>query len=125
MISEKKVRGLLAKLLPNWLFCGADSSGISGGFLSTWNPRKVDFYACVTSAWILLEGTVKYISQRLKFLNCYGPYSKRLYFWETVKKEGLFNEHNLVFSGGLNLTTSCREVWRENARVDPLQLYFS
>lgn len=74
MISEEKARGLLAKLLPNWLFCGPDSSGISGGLLSTWNPRKVDFYACVTSAWILLEGTVKYISQSLKFLNCYGPY---------------------------------------------------
>lgn len=33
MISEEKARGLLAKLLPNWLFCGADSSGISGGLL--------------------------------------------------------------------------------------------
>jgi hypothetical protein len=86
---------------------------------------KDDFKAYVTAAGILLEGPVKDLNQSLKLLNCYGPYSERQAFWETVKEEGLFNESNLVMGGDLNLTTSCREVWGDSARVDPLQLYFS
>jgi hypothetical protein len=86
---------------------------------------KDDFYAYLTPAGILLEGLVKDLNKSLKLLNCYGPYSDREAFWETLKKDGLFNEHNLVMGGDLNFTTSCREVWGEIARVDPLHIYFS
>jgi exonuclease III len=48
MVSEHKVRRFLQKLLPLWKFCGVDSNGLSGGMLSTWNPRKDDFNAFLT-----------------------------------------------------------------------------
>jgi hypothetical protein len=42
-----------------------------------------------------------------------------------MKKEGLFNEPNLILGGDLNFTTLIREVWGELAKADPLQIYFS
>jgi hypothetical protein len=45
MVGVEKERELFAKLLPHWYFCGVDSTGLSGGMLSAWNPRKADFSA--------------------------------------------------------------------------------
>jgi hypothetical protein len=125
MVCEAKAREVFVKLLPNWYFCGVDSIGLSGGLLTSWNPRKADFTVFFTPAGILLEGVVKDLNLNLKLINCYGPYADREVFWEGIKREGILNEDNLILGGDLNFTTSSREVWGEHARVDPLQLYFS
>jgi len=36
-----------------------DSSGLSGGLLTIWNPKKDDFSAYLTLARIMMEGMVK------------------------------------------------------------------
>jgi hypothetical protein len=77
-----------------------DSSGLSRGLLSVWNPKKVDFSAYLTPAGIMLEGYVKDLDKRLKLINCYGPYSDREVFWENIKRDGLLKEHSLIFLGG-------------------------
>jgi hypothetical protein len=125
MVCEAKAREFFVKLLPNWYFCGVDSSRLSGGMLTAWNPRKDEFSSFLTPAGILLDGLVKDLNKRLKLINCYGPYSDREVFWEVIKRDGILNEHNLILGGNLNFTTSNREVWGAHARVDPLHLYFS
>jgi exonuclease III len=69
MVCEAKAREIFVKLLPTWYFCGVDSSGLSGGLLTAWNPRKDDFYAFLTPAGILLDGVVKDLNKRLKLIN--------------------------------------------------------
>jgi exonuclease III len=121
MVSATKARETIVKILPNWYSCGVDSTGLSGGLLTVWNPKKVDFNAYLTSAGIMLEGTVKDLDKKLKLINCYGPYLDREVFWETIKREGLLKEHSLILGGDLNFTTSSREVWGAHARSDSLQ----
>jgi exonuclease III len=96
MVCEEKARELFVKLLPNWYFCGVDSTGLSGGLLTAWNPRKADCYAFLTPAGILLDGVVKDINKRLKVINCYGPYAEREVFWENIKRDGILKEQNLI-----------------------------
>jgi exonuclease III len=43
MVSEVKARELFVNYLPSWYMCGVDSSGLSGGLLSAWNPCVADF----------------------------------------------------------------------------------
>jgi hypothetical protein len=43
MVCKAKGREIFVKLLPTWYFCGVDSSGLSCGLLTAWNPRKDDF----------------------------------------------------------------------------------
>jgi hypothetical protein len=108
MVCVAKAREIFVKLLPHWYFYGVDSSGHSGGMLTTWNPRKVEFSAFLTPAGILLEGFVKDLDRRMKLINCYGPYSDREVFWKAIKRDGILNKHNLVLGGDLNFTTSCK-----------------
>jgi hypothetical protein len=72
-----------------------------------------------------LEGRVKDLDRNLNVINYYTPYTDREVFWETNKKDRIFNDQNLILGGDLNFTTSFREVWGEHTRVDPLQPYFS
>jgi hypothetical protein len=69
-----------------------DSTGLSGGMLSAWDPKKDDFCAYLTPAGILLEGFVLDLNKRLKLINCYGPYADREVFWENIKRDGLLKE---------------------------------
>jgi hypothetical protein len=106
-------------------FCAVDSKGLSGGLLSAWNPKKSNFNAFLTPAGILLEGFVKKINKNLKLLNCYGMYVDRQSFWNTIKKDGILKESNLILGGDMNFTISAREIWGNNARSDPLAAYFN
>jgi hypothetical protein len=62
-------------------------------------------------AGILLEGVVKDTNLKVKLINYYGPYADRVVFWEDLKRNGIFDEENLILGGDLNFTTSSREVW--------------
>ena len=93
--------------------------------LSTWNPRKDDFYAYLIPARILLEGRIKELGRDLKAINCYGSYSDREGLGEEIKNEGILKEKIVILGGDLKFTTSFREVWGDHARVDSLQTYFS
>jgi hypothetical protein len=112
-------------LHPHWIFCGAESLGIFGELLIDWNPRKYDFSSLLTSARIMLEGLVKDLDRRMKVINCYGLYFDREVFWESIKRDDILKEHNMVLGGDLNFTTSYREVWGVHFREDSLQPYFS
>jgi hypothetical protein len=124
MVSEAKAIELFGKLLPNWYVYGVDSSRLLGRLLTAWNPRKVEFSSLLSPTGILLDGLVKYINKRLKFINCYGPYFDREEFLEVIRMDGLIKEHNIILRGNLNFTTSNIEVWGSHAKDDPLQLYF-
>jgi hypothetical protein len=89
MVSATKAREIIIKILPNWYSCGVNSNGLSGGLLSVWNPKKVDFNAYLTFARIMLEGIIKGLDKKLKLINCYGLYLDREVFWENIKREGL------------------------------------
>jgi hypothetical protein len=104
MVGVAKEREVFVKLLPKWNFCGVDSIGLSGGFLTAWNPRKADFVVFLTPAGILLEGVVKDINLKLKLINCYGSYADRVVFWEDLKRVGIFDVENLIMGGDLNFT---------------------
>jgi len=56
---NQKRENSFVKLLPDSHYYGVDSSRLSEGLLSAWNPMKDDFAAFLTPAGILLEGKVK------------------------------------------------------------------
>ena len=102
-----------------------DSTELSGGMLSAWNPKKDVFSSFLTPTRIMLDGFFKDLDRSMKLIHCYGLYSDREVFWEAIKREGIFNEQNLILGGDLNFTTSIREVWGAHAREDPLLPFFS
>jgi len=77
MVGVDKARSLFVKLLPHWYFCGVDSTRLSGGILSAWNPRKADFLSYLSPTGILLEGHVIELDRGLKVINYYRPYSDK------------------------------------------------
>jgi hypothetical protein len=95
------------------------------GLLSAWNTKKTNFNAFLTHVGILLEGFVKKINKNLKLINCYGPYADKQSLWNTIKKDGILKESNLILCGDLNFKISTRETWGNNATSNPLDSYFS
>ena len=58
-------------------------------------------------------------------LNYYGPYQNRDLFWDAAVEGGIFNHPNLIIAVDLNFTLSDADIWGWNARLDPLESYFS
>jgi hypothetical protein len=110
MVCGNKAREVFSKLLSQWKMCVVDSSGLSGGFLSSWNPNKDNFDAYLTPAGILLEGFVKDVNKNLKLVNCYGPYQNRHLFWDNLIEDGILKVPDLILGGDLNFTRSAREI---------------
>jgi hypothetical protein len=77
MVVGVKVREVFSNFFPTWNFCAVDSKGLSGGLLSSWNPKNANLNTFLTPAGNLLEGFVKQINLNLKLLNCYGSYAER------------------------------------------------
>jgi len=77
MVVGIKVREVFSNFFPTWHFCAMDSKVLSGGLLSSWNPKNVNLNTFLTLAGNLLEGFVKQINLNLKLLNCYGSYAER------------------------------------------------
>ena len=95
-----------SKLCPGWEFCALNSTGLSGGILSGWNPRVLRCKAFHTLAGILLQATLRGSSLTLSILNVYGPYLHRDTFWNAVASGGLLSLPNLILAGDLNFTLS-------------------
>ena len=62
-----------SKLLPNWEFYAISASGLLGGLLTVWNPRRVRCHAFETLAGILVKAKFWGLNTTLDILNCYGP----------------------------------------------------
>lgn len=56
---RQRLGTFLISFLPNWYLSGVDSSGLFGGLLSVWNPKKVDFFAYLTPERIMLRIWIK------------------------------------------------------------------
>ena len=49
--------------------------------------------------------------KEVKFINCYGLYSEREYFWNQVVLEGNLGVSNLLLEGDLNFTWYASQIW--------------
>jgi len=58
-------------------------------------------------------------------LNCYVPYKDGDSFWNQLLVSRLLGEENLIIGGNLNFTLSAREIWGDQARIDPMEDFFS
>ena len=61
----------------------------------------------------------------LTFINMYGPYSDREFFWNNLSGMDCFKCPYLVFGGDLNFALGMSEIWGVNARVDALSDFFT
>ena len=109
-----------SKLCPGWEFCAIDSSGLSGGILSGWNPHVLRCKAYHTMAGILINVSLRGCTIPFSILNVYGPYMHRDTFWNAIASGGLLSTQNLILAGDLNFTLNAAEIWGSKAIVDPL-----
>jgi len=72
-----------------------------------------------------MEGRLKKSKDSVKLLNCHASYKDRESFWNHLLDSGLLGEENLIIVGDLNFTLSAREVWCEQAQIDPMANFFS
>ena len=102
-----------------------DATGLSSGLLSSWNPLLIRCKDFISFVGILLKANFKGFNEAFSIINCYGPYSHRIDFWEKVGTGVLFNLPNLLLAGDLNFTLSSFEIWGPKARPNPLSPFFS
>ena len=91
MCSDLPALFAFSKLLPSWEFCAVSAHGLSGGLLSAWNPAKAKCKAFHTCAGILLQASIRGLSDPLHILNEYGPYRDRVLFWDKALIGGLLH----------------------------------
>ena len=114
-----------SKLCPGWELCAIEAKGLSGGILSSWNPKLLNCKSFHTLAAILLKASIRGSPLELSILNCYGPYIHRDSFWNTAASSGLLSLPNLILAGDLNFTLNASEIWGSKAHLDPLGPFFS
>ena len=113
-------------LLKGWQFVSMDAKGRSGGLLLGWRTR--DFL--LLNAWAMTSGLCAVLHSielqlDLSFINLYGPYSNREFFWDNLSGMDCFKCPYLVFGGDLNFSLGLFEIWGVNARVDALTDFFT
>ena len=99
------------QLCPSWEFCATNSSGLSGGILSGWNPKLIKCTTFHTVSGILLKAHIRGMTITLSTLNYYRPYLHREAFWNSVARGGLLSFPNLILTGDLNLTLNGSKIW--------------
>ena len=114
-----------SKLCLGWELCATNSSGLSRGILSKWNPHFVKCKAFHTFAGILLKAWFRGSTTTLSILNFYGPYLHQETFWNSVARGGLLSLPKLILAGDLNLTLNGSEIWGPKAIPDPLGPFFT
>ena len=102
---------LFSKLKHGWELCALDSFGLSRGLLSGWNPLLVRCKDFSSFASILLKFSIKGLEYVFLIINCYGPYSHHIDFWNNVFAGGLFSLPNLLLTGDLNFTLTSSKFW--------------
>ena len=122
MSSEKAIE-VFSKVVGSWYMSTVDASGLSGGLLSAWNPKKANFDIYKSVAGIILQGRHLNGVQEIKILNCYGPYHNIIPFWNLIRASGLLKEKGLIIGGDLNFTISSSETWG-SIRQDPDAEFF-
>ena len=73
---------VFSKFKPRWEFCVIDASSLSGGLLAGCNPLMVHCKAFSSFAGIILQASIKGLSETFSIFNCYGPYTQRTVFWD-------------------------------------------
>lgn len=122
------VAGVLAvkfflRLKSGWLETRLNAVGLSGGTLVSSNPDMAKMQVYNTCARVMLEGFMKGFSYQVRIFNIYGPYCRRVEFWDRVKTFGILSSDHTIIAGDLNFTISEGEVWGCGKSVDPLADY--
>ena len=117
--------GELELMLKDWKFVSVDAKGRSGGLLLGWRTRNFH----LLNAWALCSGmcVVLYsieLQLDLCFINLYGPYIDREFFWNNLLVMECFRCPKLVFGGDLNFSLDYSEIWGVKACVDVLTDFF-
>lgn len=89
MESGDKARSFFNKIKLGWMICTVDAVGLSGGLLAAWNPLVFKLCPSVTSLGILLSGNIRGLEKNINIINCYGPYSNRMDFWDRAVTDHL------------------------------------
>ena len=101
-----------------------DVVGFLGGTLVSWNPEVADLRDFVTTASILVEGSLKGFYHTIRILNVYAPYHNRWSFWEWIHQSSILQDKSLILAQDLNLTVSPGEVWGGVNSLDLLSYSF-
>ena len=102
--------GIFAKMRPGWELCALDAHGLLGGLLTCWNPHLTRCKALQSYVGILIKASFKGLDFVFSIMNCYGPYSNRVFFWDNIQKGGIFYYPNLILAGDLNFTILDAEI---------------
>ena len=108
---------LFAHMKPDWEFCAIDALGLLRGILLAWNPRLIRCKAFHSFVGILLKASFKGLDSIFSIVNCYGPYTNNISFWDSAIAGGIFECPNLSLVGDLNFTISDLEIWGDHARL--------
>ena len=113
-------------LLKGWQFVSVDAKCRYGGLLLGWRTRNfllLNAWAMTSSLCVVLHSIELQLD--ITFINLYGPYSDREFFWNNLLGIDCFKCPYLVFGGDLNFSLGLSEIWGVNARVDALTDFFT
>ena len=98
----------LELILKGWQFVSVDARGIYGGLLLGWRTRNF----LLLNAWAMTSGVCVVLHSielqlDITFLNLFGPYLDREFFWNHLSGMDCFNCPYLVLGGDLNFSWDC------------------
>jgi len=105
-------------------FLALNINGFSGGLINGWTQNISLINSFVVCSSLSIYVFSKSIRMELSFLNEYGPYEGKQFFWSDLLSSQWIKVEKLIVGGDLNLTLNIGEIWGTSTRHDRLEDLF-
>ena len=122
---NEEVSCILETLLPGLQFVAVDVRDRSSGLALGWNLKSCRCDGVWSfSSGIGVDIFDAHLGKVLTILNIYGPFVKRVPYWNSLLKKDFVTNREVILGGDFYLSLRCVEVWGPKEISDTLASFF-
>jgi hypothetical protein len=99
MCSGLRAEDIFNPWVKGWHFFSSDVDGLSGGLLTTFNPKIKVLKSDFLPSCIVVQVLESWLNSTFKICNVYGPYVNKHPFWEHLSTSNILNDGDLILGG--------------------------